>query len=188
MMRPVAATVTSIVVVLACTHAASAQALADVAKREAARRGTVSSPGKVYTNGDLVSDFTKPSTPPPSPAPAAKAEAAPQKAAEEPLQTPVAAEGTEVERQAPSDKGEDYWRQKSATIRAAIEAQRAQIAALEGRVQSLAVGKTAADQREGGLSADLLARAKADLVSLEEEKARFEGLAKAKNVPASWLR
>jgi hypothetical protein len=144
--------------------------------------------GKVYTNSDLVSDFTSPPVAPPpaaaAPPPVTKAAAV----AEEPLQTPVAAPGTEVERQAPSDKGEDYGRQRAATIRAAISGQQAQIDMLEGRVQSLARAKTAADQREGDLSADLLSRAKADLLSLEDEQTRFEALAKSKNVPESWLR
>jgi hypothetical protein len=142
----------------------------------------------VYSNSDLISDFTTPTAPPPPPA-APKAEPpAPKAVGEEPPQVPVAAPGTEVERQAPSDKGEDYWRNKAAAIRTAIAGQEAQIAAIQARVQGLAQGKTSADQREGELSSDLLTKAKADLVSLEEEKARFEALAKAKNVPAAWLR
>jgi hypothetical protein len=178
-------------VVAACT--ADAQGLADVAKREAERRGTVSGAGKVYTNTDLVSDFTRPVAPPPAPAaPTPQKETAPQAASaaptEEPPQVPVAAEGTEVERQAPSDKGEDYWRNKAAAIRSAISAQQAQIAALETRVQDLAKGKTAADRREGDLSSTMLAKAKADLAFLEQDKARFEDVAKSKNVPAAWLR
>jgi hypothetical protein len=171
---------------------AEAQSLADVAKREADRRGAVTGAGKVYTNGDLKPDFTKPPAPPAAPAPVAEKAAvqAPGTPAstEEPLQVPVAAPGTEVERQAPSDKGEDYWRNKATVIRSAIAAQQAQIAALESRVLSLAQGKTATDQREGELSASMLVKAKADLVSLEEEKARFEDVAKSKNVPAAWLR
>ena len=179
-----------VVVALVSVTAASAhaQSLAEVARREAERRGHMKGDGKVYTNSDLTSDFTTPASPSPpraaAPPPVTKSSAA----ADEPLQVPVAAPGTEVERQAPSDKGEDYWRQRAATIRAAISGQRAQIDMLESRVQSLAQGKTAADQREGDLSADLLDRAKADLASLEEEKTRFEALAKSKNVPESWLR
>jgi hypothetical protein len=185
--------VVAIVVLLltaGAVRAASAQTLADVAKREADRRGAVRATGKVYTNTDLVSDFTTPTVPPPPPSAAApKAEPSVQKTAgEEPVQVPVAAPGTEVERQASSDKGEDYWRNKAAAIRSAIAGQQAEIAAIETRLQSLAVSKSANDRRENELSSMLLAKAKADLISLEEEKARFEALAKAKNVPASWLR
>jgi hypothetical protein len=171
---------------------AGAQSLADVAKREAERRGTATGAGKVYTNGDLKPDFTKPAAPPAAPAPVAQKAAVQAPGApastEEPLQVPVAAPGTEVERQASSDKGEDYWRNKAAAIRSAIEAQQARIAALESRVQGLAQGKTAADQREGDLSSGLLEKAKADLVSLEQEKARFEDVARSKNVPPAWWR
>ena len=167
---------------------AEGQSLADVAKQEAERRGTVTGAGKVYTNGDLKADFSKPPAPPPAPAAVTQKETAPATPTEEPLQVPVAAEGTEVEKQAPSDKGEDYWRHKAAAIHSAISAQQAQIAALESRVMSLAQGKTAADEREAELSAALLAKAKADLASIEQEKARFEDVARGKNIPASWLR
>ena len=172
--------------------AASAQGLADVAKKEAERRETVKAPAKVYTNTSLVPDFTSPPPPPaPAPAPAVQeTKPAPVSASpdEEPLQVPVAAKGTEVERQAPSDKGEDYWRGKAAAIRTAIAGQKAQIAALESRIADLSQGKTGTDQRESELSSGVLDRARADLVSLQEEQARFENLAKLKKVPASWLR
>jgi hypothetical protein len=172
--------------------AAHAQSLADVAKREAERRGTVTASGKVYTNSDLQPDFSKPVAPAPAPAATPQPDAAPKAAnaasTEEPLQVPVAAPGTEVERQASSDKGEDYWRGKAAAIRSAIAQQEAQIAALESNVQNFAEAKTGTDRRERDLSSATLAKAKSDLAYLKEDKARFEAVAQSKNVPAAWLR
>jgi hypothetical protein len=178
-------------IVMAAVSNAAAQSLAEVAKREAERRGTVTKSGKVYTNSSLVEDFTKPVTPVPAvAAPAPKTEAAPAagttKPEEEPLQVPVAAPGTEVERQAPSDKGEDYYRGKATIFRNAIAAQKAQIAALETRVASLSEAKTGTDLRERDLSSQALQKAKADLASIEEDRARFEAIARAKNAPSAW--
>lgn len=181
-----------VICVATFSNVAAAQSLAEVAKREAERRGTVTKSGKVYTNAGLIEDFTKPVTPAPSAAAAApKAEAAPAasttKAEEEPLQAPVAENGKEVAPQPFTDKGEQYWRRKASALRTAIAAQNAQIAALETRVASLIEAKTGTDMRERDLSSQALQKAKADLASLEEEKGRFEAVAKGKNIPAAWI-
>ena len=127
--------VVTIVAMLAVSRV-EAQSLADVAKREADRRGSAPATGKVYTNGDLTADFTNPS-PAPAPAPSAtSAKSEPAAATEEVPQTPVAEPGTEVEQQAPSDKGEDYWRRKATAIRTAIAAQEAQIEQAQAGVAS----------------------------------------------------
>ena len=55
---------------------AGAQSLAEVARKEAERRGTTGKPGKVYTNDNLTPDFTKPPEPPPAPTGAAASDPA----------------------------------------------------------------------------------------------------------------
>jgi hypothetical protein len=176
-----------IAVVMAATGA-QAQSLADVARQEEARRGTFNTSAKVYTNSDLRSDFTKPPVTQSSPVVAAPPPPAPTASDAEPVQRPITQPGTEVERQAPSDKGEDYWRRRSAAIRSAIEEQQAQIVAIEQRLQSLLQSKTREDHRESELSSELVKKARVDLAYLQEEKTRFEAVAKANNVPDSWLR
>ena len=141
---------------LALAVPASAQSLADVARKEAERRGAVPAPGKVYTNEDLTPDLT---APPPAPAPLPESDtpemtAATGAAAEREAGSPTAvepdAEGVtpldEQEPQRANDKNERYWRERSAALRARLAAQNRQIESLRQRIASFAGGAAAPER------------------------------------------
>lgn len=171
------------VVMFALAGTASGQSLADVARREAERRGATPKPGKVYTNESLTPDFT---TPPeslaPAPTEAAEAEAEPGESGD-PLPEELA--GAVPPR---NERGEEYWRGRATRIRTKVEAQKAKIEALQQRLDTMAEqgGSTAARERE--LTSRMLAEARSDLTHLEAEWANFEATARSKNVPAEWIR
>jgi hypothetical protein len=91
---------------------AGAQSLADVARKEDARRKQQGKPTKVYTNDSLA-----PATPgtPATPAPAAASAAAPA--------APGAAEPTKpaTDARPEPEKGDKYWRERIAAARAELE-------------------------------------------------------------------
>lgn len=174
---------------------ASAQSLADIARKEAERRGTAPSGGKVYTNESLTPDFTT------VPEPAPPATAPPPDA------SPAAAEGTSTggsadaapsheeqagvtprdqqEPQPSHDKGEDYWRGRADRIRARLNLQNVEIANLQRRVSAFRAG---AASPERDIAVRALQKAQADLVDLSQEWARFERQARERNVPDAWIR
>src|SRR6266581_8329759 len=68
----------AVVALVTSASSASAQGLGDIAKKEEARRKTVKTPGKVYTNESLHAEGAPPTAPPTdaSPTPATPAPAA----------------------------------------------------------------------------------------------------------------
>ena len=105
-------------------HAAAGQSLGDVAKKEEARRKTIKSSGKVYTNDKL-----KPAPQPSSPGPASQPA---------PASTPT----TEPE-PAPSDAAnaradESAWRKRMADAREALQRSQTFAEALQNQLNSLA--------------------------------------------------
>jgi hypothetical protein len=109
--------------------AATAQSLGDIAKKEEARRKTVKSAGKVYTNQDLRADTSSP----PEPAPPAAADAT-QPAAPN---TPAAAQPAAP---APADdqkKDEAYWKGRLTQARTALERSKTFADALQSRINAL---------------------------------------------------
>jgi hypothetical protein len=176
---------------------AADQSLADIARKEAERRGKTLATSKVYTNADLTPDFTTPAAPepPPTATPAGavpggdgKAAAAPTTggeagahAAEQEGVTPR----DQQEPQRPSDKGEDFWHGRARMIQERLSAQRLQIETLRARLASFASG-SADPEREH--TAKALTQAVADLDSLNQEWQRFERQARERGVPGAWIR
>ncbi len=170
---------------------ASAQSLADIARKEAERRSGAPSSGKVYTNESLTPDFTKPPEPAPPAAadtPAGPDSAGGDKAAEE-VSNEANQEGvTPRDQQEPQpslDKGEDYWRGRADRIRARLNQQNAEIADLQRRVSTFPAG---AANPERDIAVRALRKAEADLVDLNDEWRRFERQARERNVPDAWIR
>jgi hypothetical protein len=110
-------------VLVSCGAIAGAQSLGDVARREEARRKTIVTPGKVYTNGSLRTDPTAtPAPAPAAPAPTAAAAATPPPAAK-PADEPK--------------KDEAYWKQRLQTERDALGRAQTFAEALQSRINAL---------------------------------------------------
>lgn len=180
---------TSLVVAAAMLAASPsfAQSLADVARKEAERRGTAPKPGKVYTNGSLTPDFTTPPAPSaPAPAVAQEGEAKPEDSADAATSSPE----SEIVGEVPpkKERGEDYWRARADRIRVKIEQQKATLEALRQRIDSMAELEDSTAARERELTQAKLSQARSTLIHLEQEWTNFEATARAKNVPDAWIR
>jgi hypothetical protein len=185
--------------ILLTPAALSAQSLAEVARKEAERRGTAPPVTKTYTNGNLTPDFT---TPPPPPAPeaapavAAKADEAPRPDGE--MSEEEAAklkEREEVEKWGVTprdqqelppgdDHNEEFWRNRSNLIKARLATQNANIQQLRER---MAATRGSSDDERDVLERTF-ARAEADLKHINAEWVRFERQARDRKVPESWWR
>jgi len=159
---------------------AESQSLAEVAKREEARRKATPDAVKIYTNEDLTPDFTEPTEV--APTEAASAEVAPT--AETPSgnaspsvasgQPPVAAARAEP----PLD--EALWRRRAAGIKVQVDKARADVAALDKPPVD--------DAGEQAKIAKLLATAKTLLDRAEDAWRLFLMQADAARVPADWIK
>jgi hypothetical protein len=186
------------VVMMVMAVPAGAQSLAEIAKKEADRRAAVATPGKVYTNDNLIPDFTTPPQPPPAAPEVAAAEPGPAPAGADPASVPVHAgadppapdrEGVTPrelqESQPDDDKDEEFWRGQARLIRGRVADQNARIAGLRERASSFPPG--AADA-EKALVEQTLQKAIADLAYLNEEWLRFERSARERKIPDHWIR
>ena len=125
----------AVALILVSGAAASAQSLADVARREEERRKSVAKAGKVYTNDQL------PAAPPVSaPRPATSGAGAPAKPAEPAPDAPA------VDAAKPADQAtdagvapttEDGWRKRVATEREAVSRSQILADALQSRINAL---------------------------------------------------
>jgi hypothetical protein len=171
--------------------AAAGQNLAEVAKKEEARRKTIKQPAKVYTNNDLRADPSKN----PAPTPAADT-AAPAPAPTEPsTQVPkVDLPGGKVEPAAQKDQ--KYWSERMNAARAALERSRIFADALQTRLNSLAadlVGRDDPVQRqqlelERQRAVAELDRVKKEITAQTKAIADIEDEARKAGVPPGWLR
>jgi hypothetical protein len=176
------------VLVLLLSGATSAQSLADVARAEEARRKTIKSKGKVYTNDTLrgPDGGEAPAPPPPSATTPASGgdKAAPQPA---PSTTPAAPDRSNDEK---------YWRDRISAARTELQRTQAFHDALQSQVQGLYTEFVATDdpaQRALVEKKRLAALAEQERVKSEIAKrtqaiADIEEEARRANVPAGWLR
>jgi hypothetical protein len=176
---------------------AGAQSLGDIARREAERRGTPPQAGKTYTNENLTPDFTTPA-PPSAPTDAAAAPAAEPAKAEGTLSEEEAAKQKELEEAEkwgvtprdqqepppPDDHNEEFWRTRSALIKARLANQNAQIEQLR---QRMAATRGTSDA-ERDVTERTFAAAETNLKHLNDEWLRFERQARERNVPEHWWR
>lgn len=171
--------------------AAMAQSLADVARKEEARRKAVKGQAKVYTNEDLVRaregtappDTAAATTPPGTPAPAAGSTPGGPNAADKPA--------------SPDDsKGEQYWKKRMATAQEQLNRNKVLQVALEGRVNGLNAEMVNMDNpfQRNVIQENLktamaeLERVKRDIVSGTKAITDIQEEARKANVPPGWLR
>jgi len=159
---------------------AEAQSLGDVARREEARRKTVTSTGKVYTNDNLRPEGSTAASPP-APAPAA-APGTPAVQASDKAQGPK--------------KDDAYWRDRITSERDALG--RAQLFAesLQSRINALTADFTARDDpyqrnqigqdRQKALAE--LDRVRKEIDDHTKAIATIQEEARKAGVPAGWLR
>lgn len=153
--------------------------LAELAKKEEARRKAIKGSGKVYTNADLPKPAAEPRAALPPAAPVAEAE----KKREEP------------QKQEP-EKDEAWWRGRITTAKESLRRNEMFFDALQTRINSLANDFASRDdpfQRakiaEDRLKAlNELERVKADIEQDKKQIAAIEEEARQAGIPPGWLR
>jgi hypothetical protein len=167
---------------------APAQSLGELAKREEARRKSVQSPAKVYTNDTVGSGR--------APAPTAAPPAAP--AAAQPGSPTAAAAGAEEKPKPPVDRKteEAAWRQRMQGAKDSLQRSQTFAEALQSRVNALTADFTARDDpaqravvasdRQKALAE--LDRVKNDIAQQTKAIATIQEEARRAGVPPGWLR
>jgi hypothetical protein len=189
-MKSVTIRSTAAAVVLVCAGAASAQSLADVARQEEARRKTITTSGRVYTNDTLrPSPASTGQVPAPPPVPSRPAAESPVPSADAPTATDPVAPG-----EAPRTEAD--WRAAVTSEREALS--RAQIFAdaLQSRINVLAADfvnrddpaqrNVVAAEREKALAE--LDRVDQEIQQHEEAIIAIQEEARRAGVPAGWVR
>jgi hypothetical protein len=171
-------------VLLAWAASATAQSLADVARREEARRKQIKKPSRVITNKDL-----RPSeTPPPlAPAPAETPAVAPAGP------TPAEPEVTDEEK---AKKDEEAWRQRMTAARQELERSQMYLDALQSKINALWADFTARDdpaqrgkiQTERQKALAEYDRVKGEIAANKKAVDDIEEEARKAGVPPGWLR
>lgn len=182
--------------ILACAATVSAQSLADVARKEEARRKVVRSSGKVYTNdalpsGPAPSGATAPAAPAPSVQPTAPSEPSADAPAVPTPGAPAAAEAP-----AGALKTEADWRARVGTERDVLSRAQMFAEALQSRINALSadfVNRDDPAQRAQVAAERQKALAELDRVKQEIEQhqkaiATIQGEARRAGVPAGWTR
>ena len=169
----------------------SAQSLADVATAEAARRKTVKTAGKVYTNEDLGN--TPATSPAPATAPAGAAAGKPGTDAAKPAD-PAA----KPEEKKPVDpaKTEKYWKDRASTIQQSMSRNKLLLEALQTQVNGMnAEFMNTDDPGQRDLLQARLQRATGELQRLQQDiekqtkaAADLQEEARKSGVPAGWVR
>jgi hypothetical protein len=172
-----------VTLVVAFGASAGAQSLADVARREDARRKQVKKPSRVLTNKDLRPSDASPPPPPPAEAqPAAPAAAAASESGP----------SEEEKRQ----KDEESWRQRMADARQALDRSQMYLDALQSKINALWADFTARDdpaqrdkiQTERQKALAEFDRVKAEIQANKKALDDLEEEARRAGVPAGWLR
>ena len=173
---------------LATPAMASGQPLADLAKKEEARRKAIKPARKVYTNGDLKSDGT-------SAAPATSAGTnTPAPSSQVPSTTQPA--GKPEEAASGEAKDQAYWSNRVRTVRAGLDRSRIFADALQSRINALNndfVNRDDPAQRaqielERQRAVGELERVKREIADQTKAIADIEEEARRAGVPPGWLR
>jgi hypothetical protein len=182
----------AIVLLAAVAGSVQAQSLAEVARAEAARRQTVNTPAKVYTNEDLRPDFSK-GTPPPA---TGGASAPADSVAGETVAAPAAAPSAGAAAPDGPVKDQAYWSSRITAARANVQRSQAFAQALQNRIDMLWTDfVNRGDPVQQRAIAQDRNKALAELESLKKEieanqkaVADIEDEARRAGVPAGWLR
>ena len=185
-----------VALVLVSSATASAQSLADIARREGERRKAVGASGKVYTNDQLRPEppasgapVPAPGAPPSTPAVGAPVTGAPEGEA-------AAKPGDRVAGSAATPTTEDGWRKRVAAERDAMTRAQILVDALQSRINALTTDFENRDDpaQRGIIAADRQkALAELDRVNKELEQHRkaitaIQEEARRAGVPAGWTR
>jgi hypothetical protein len=178
--------------VVASATVSSAQSLAEIARQEEARRRTVTSPGKVYTNDALRPEPAPQATEPSSsaaPATSGAPAATPPAAA-----APPSAPAAEAPEEAP--KSEADWRKRVTAIREALSRAETFAEALQSRINVLSADfvnrddpaqrNVVAADREKALAE--LNRVKLEIQQHQKALTAIQDEARRAGVPAGWVR
>jgi hypothetical protein len=177
----------AVVVLVTSAASASAQALGDIAKKEEARRKTVKTPGKVYTNESLHVEGAPPSTPPadasPTPATPAPAPSGAQPPADDAKKDDV-------------KKDEAYWKDRLTQARTALDRSKTFAEALQSRINALTADFTGRDdpaqRAQIGVDRDKsiaeLTRVQKEIQDNTKAIADIQEEGRKAGVPAGWLR
>jgi hypothetical protein len=170
---------------------ASAQSLADIAKREETRRKTLKQAGKVYTNDSLRADITA------SPAPATPPETPPDATPAPPsTRVPeVNLPAGKVET-APVEKDQKWWKERITAARAALDRSQIFAEALQSRINALSTDIVNRDDPAQRSQLELerqralgeLERVKKEIADHAKAIAEIEEEARKAGVPPGWLR
>ena len=174
--------ITAALLLIGTAHVAAGQSLGDVAKKEEARRKTIKSTGKVYTNAKLK----------PAPHPAALAPAS--------QPAPASTAPTEPE-PAPADAAdaradESTWRKRITDAREALQRSQTFAEALQNQLNSLATDFVNRDdpaqrnqiaQKRDSVTAEL-ERVKKDIAAHTKAISAIQEEARRAGVPAGWVR
>lgn len=163
----------------------AAQTLGDVAKQEEARRKTVKSAGKVYTNGSLKSEPTLPQASTPA-QPATQAQSGGGSQSSPAGQAPAA----------DPRKDESYWRKRLAAAREVLDRSKTYADGLQSRVNALSTDFVSRDDpaQRNVIAADRqkalteLDRLKKEIQDQTKALADIQEEGRRAGVPAGWLR
>ncbi len=182
-----------IALVVAAGMPAAAQPLAEIARREEARRAAIRKPSRVITNKDLrpVDRWEAPSPSPASPGQDAAVPASPEAAPGQP-----AAPEEQEQEEADPEAQEREWRQKMSDAKTALERSQMYHEALQSRINALWAEFTAKDDPAQRAVVELERRkamAEQERVKQEVEQrtkaiADLEEEARRAGVPPGWLR
>ena len=184
---PLAAAV--IAAVTLCATAVAAQSLGDLAKKEEARRKTVKTPGKLYTNESLHPDSSSPAE---TPAPPPAADTAQPNAT-----PPAAAQPQQGDKPADDQKkDEKYWKDRLSEARTTLDRSKTFADALQSRINALTADFSArSDPAQRAVIERDRQKALAELDRVNQEiKDHTKAIADAQEearkagVPASWYR
>jgi hypothetical protein len=172
--------------IAALEHGASAQSLAELARRAGAK--PAASSGKVLTNADLP-DVER-ETPMPVSGPTANAPSG--GSSPDDATAPAAASASEPSPTEPpvmarTKRDEAYWRARGRDLRGRLERITADAAALTERLAALDAAPTASARQERLTVEKSLNRLRSDEAAMRAEIAGFEARARAENVPPAWL-
>jgi len=169
--------------------ALAGQSLADVAKKEEARRKTVKPARKVYTNGDLKGDGSAPSTP------SAAGTNTPPPSSQVPSTTLPGGKPENAESKEPA-KDQAYWSNRIGAARAALDRSRIFADALQSRINALSAdfvnrddpAQRAQIELERQRAAAELNRVKGEMTEQTKAITDIEEEARKAGVPPGWLR
>ena len=175
----------AIPVALALQAGVSAQSLADVARAEEARRKTIKTEGKVYTNEDLGrTPATSPA--PPQPAPASTSAAKPADPAAKPGE----------EKPVDPTRTQAYWKERATAIQQSLSRNKLLVEALQSQVNGLNAEFLSTDdpgqrdllQARIQRAAGELQRVQQDIEKLTRAATDLQEEARKAGVPAGWVR